>query len=230
MEIDWSVGQVMKALKDNDLNKNTIVIFTSDNGPWLNYGEHAGSALPLREGKGTALEGGQREPCIIWYPDELEAGVEIDIPMMTIDILPTIAHLTKAQLPEKTIDGKNVWDIWTGVSNQSPHEAYYFYYKQNELHGIRQGKWKMYFPHTYRTLNGREGGKGGFPVDYEYNTIENIELYNLEEDISETQNVANENPEVVEKMKKLANDFRKKLGDALTNIEGNENRPVGQIN
>ena len=114
MEIDWSVGQVLQALDTHELEENTLVIFTSDNGPWLSYGDHSGSALPLREGKGTALEGGQREPCIIQYPGKLEAGKEIDIPMMTIDLLPTIAEITGAALPENNIDGKSVWDIWTG--------------------------------------------------------------------------------------------------------------------
>lgn len=227
MEIDWSVGQVLNKLKENNLDKNTLVIFTSDNGPWLNYGRHAGSALPLREGKGTALEGGQREPCIIWFPDKIKGNRVIDVPMMTIDLLPTIAHITEAKLPVHSIDGKSVWEIWTGESNTSPQEAYYFYYHVNELHGIRQGKWKMYFPHSYRTLNGRVGRDDGYPIDYEYNTIEEIELYNLEEDISEKNNVAQKHPEVIEQMQNLADDIRQKLGDALENIEGNENREVG---
>ncbi len=229
MEIDWSVGQVLASLKENDIDDNTIVIFTSDNGPWLSYGEHSGSALPLREGKGTALEGGQREPCIIRYPKKISQGRTIDIPMMTIDILPTIAHITGANLPTKTIDGKNVWDIWNGTSHTSPHEAYYFYYHTNELHGIRYGKWKMYFPHKYRTLNGREGGKHGYPVNYEYNTIDQIELYDLSKDIGETINVANQHPEIVTKIKSLGTNIRVELGDALTNKVGKGNRPVGTI-
>jgi len=230
MEIDWSVGQVLAALKEHNLDENTLVIFTSDNGPWLNYGDHAGCAYPLREGKGTALEGGQREPCIIKYPKKITPGRVIDVPMMAIDILPTIAQITGASLPKYTIDGKNVWNIWTGDSNTSPHEAYYFYYHVNELHGVRFGKWKMYFPHKYRTLNGREGGKDGLPVDYEYNTIENIELYDLSNDISETKNVATEHPKVVAKIKSLGDKIRVKLGDTLRDSIGKENRPIGRIN
>tara|TARA_R110002049_G_scaffold116110_1_gene268451 strand:+ start:9780 stop:11207 length:1428 start_codon:yes stop_codon:yes gene_type:complete len=229
MEIDWSVGQVLATLKENNIDDNTIVIFTSDNGPWLSYGEHAGSADPLREGKGTALEGGQREPCIIRYPKKIKPGRVIDIPMMTIDILPTIAKITGAELPNKKIDGKNIWDIWTGESKESPHEAYYFYYHVNELHGIRYGKWKMYFPHRYRTLNGREGGKNGFPVNYEQKTIDHIELYDLSKDISETINVADENPEVVAKIESLGNKMRAELGDALTNKTGEGTRSIGKI-
>ncbi len=122
MEIDWSVGQILDALKVNELEGNTIVIFTSDNGPWLSYGNHAGSAEPFREGKGTAWEGGQREPFIMKYPNKLKAGRTIDVPVMAIDILPALAAVTNSKLPEKTIDGKNVWSILTGESDVSPQE------------------------------------------------------------------------------------------------------------
>lgn len=230
MEIDWSVGQILASLKENNIDQNTIVIYTSDNGPWLNYGDHSGSALPLREGKGTALEGGQREPCIIYYPNKINSGKSISTPMMNIDILPTIAHITNADLPEKDIDGKNVWDIWTSQETKSPHEAYFFYYHVNELQGIRYQNWKLYFPHKYRTLNGREGGKDGLPVQYEHNIIEEIELYNLDTDISETTNVADDHPEVVERISNLADGMRRKLGDKLTNIKGSDNRAPGMIN
>ena len=229
MEIDWSVGEILAAIKKNNLDDNTLVIFTSDNGPWLSYGEHSGSALPLREGKGTALEGGQREPCIIYFPKKIKGGRTIDVPMMTIDVLPTIANLTGAKLPENKIDGKNIWDIWTGESSQSPHDAYYFYYHQNELHGVRYQNWKMYFPHRYRTLNGREGGKDGLPGPYDYVNIEEIELYDLSIDISETKNVAAENPEVIEKIKLLADGMRDELGDALLEKTGKGNREIGKV-
>ena len=229
MEIDWSVGQILATLKENNIDDNTLVIFTSDNGPWLSYGDHAGSAYPLREGKGTALEGGQREPCIIRYPHKIKSGRVLDLPMMAIDILPTIAEITGAKLPDNKIDGKSVWDIWTGDSNQSPHEAYYFYYHTNELHGIRYGKWKLYFPHKYRSLNGKEGGKSGLPVNYEYNTIDEIELYDLSNDIAEIKNVASANPEIVKKIQSLGDTIRLELGDKLTNQSGVGTRLIGQI-
>lgn len=229
MEIDWSVGQIMNKLKEHQLDKNTIFIFTSDNGPWLNFGNHAGSASPLREGKGTAWEGGQREPCVVSYPNGIEGGRVIDTPMMTIDLLPTIAEITGAKLPELKIDGKSVWDIWTGKSNKSPHDAYFFYYKSNELHGVRYNDWKLYFPHTYRSLNGREGGKDGYPVNYDMNEIDEIELYDLKNDISESKNVADQHPKIVLEIKSLADEMRKKLGDKLLNIEGTENRPAGSV-
>ncbi len=229
MEIDWSVGQILASLKENNLDKNTLVIFTSDNGPWLSYGDHAGSAFPLREGKGTALEGGQREPCIIRYPNKIEPGRVIDVPMMAIDILPTIAEITGAKLPETKIDGKSVWSIWTGESEESPQEAYYFYYHVNELHGIRYGNWKLYYPHTYRSMNGREGGTDGVPADYEYNTIESIELYDLSNDLGETNNVAEVHPEIVEKISALGDSIRLELGDKLTGQEGIGTRMIGEI-
>ncbi len=230
MEIDWSVGQIIKKLKEHQLYENTLFIFTSDNGPWLNFGNHAGSAFPLREGKGTAWEGGQREPTIVSLPKLIKGGKTIDTPMMAIDILPTIAEITGAELPENKIDGKSVFKLLTGKTKQSPQEAYFFYYKKNELHGVRYKNWKLYFPHTYRSLNGREGGLDGYPIKYEMNIVEKIELYNLKQDISEINDVAIQHPEVVEKIKILSDEMRTKLGDKLYNIEGTENRLVGRIN
>lgn len=229
MEIDWSVGQIMEALKKNGIEENTMVIFTSDNGPWLSYGNHAGSALPLREGKGTAWEGGQREPFIIKYPDSLKAGTVIEEPVMAIDLLPTIAEVTGATLPDKTIDGKSTWKLLKGESDESPQEAYFFYYRVNELFGVRYGKWKLYFPHRYRTMDGQEPGKDGQPGQYRYVELDEIELYDLSTDISETKNVAVENPEVVEKIRLLANDMRSRLGDSLLELEGSETREPGRL-
>lgn len=229
MEIDWSVGEIMKALKANNLADNTIVIFTSDNGPWLSYGNHAGSALPFREGKGTAWEGGHREPFIIRYPDVLKGDRTIDTPVMAIDILPTIAELTGSELPVHRIDGKSVLKLLKGTTQESPQEAYYFYYRVNELHGVRYGNWKLYFPHNYRTMEGQQPGKDGLPGNYIHLDIEEIELYDLSNDLGETTNVASDYPEVVEKIKQLANAMRHKLGDSLIELEGTENRPVGTI-
>ncbi|WP_297692783.1 sulfatase [uncultured Eudoraea sp.] len=229
MEIDWSVGQILNALKSHNLDENTVVIFTSDNGPWLSYGNHAGSALPFREGKGTAWEGGHREPFIIRYPAGLKGGRTIDAAVMAIDILPTIAAITGSKLPEAAIDGKSAWELLYGDSKESPQEAYYFYYRVNELHGIRYGKWKLYFPHNYRTMEGQQPGKDGLPGNYVHLDLNEIELYDLSEDLGETTNVAAEYPEVVEEIEQLADAMRKKLGDSLKDIEGTDNRQAGTI-
>lgn len=229
MEIDWSVGQILNTLKSHNLDQNTVVIFTSDNGPWLSYGNHAGSAMPFREGKGTAWEGGHREPFIMRYPDGLKGGRIIDAAVMAIDILPTLAAITGSKLPEAVIDGKSVWELLKGDSNESPQEAYYFYYRVNELHGVRYGKWKLYFPHNYRTMEGQQPGKDGLPGNYVHLDLNEIELYDLSEDLSETTNVAAEYPEVVEEMEQLADLMRKKLGDSLKDMEGTDNRPAGTI-
>ncbi|MDX2248116.1 MAG: sulfatase [Bacteroidia bacterium] len=230
MEIDWSVGQILQALKDNNLDENTLVIFTSDNGPWLNYGRHSGTALPLREGKGTTLEGGVREPTVMRWPGKIPAGQEISKPGMTIDILPTLAGLTGAELPQHPIDGKDIWPIISGDEHaQNPHEAYFFYYNQNELHAVLSGdgRWKLYLPHKYRSLNGREGSDDGLPIPYEMNEM-GLELYDLDNDISETKNVAADHPEIVTQMQQHAEAARAELGDKLTSRTGTGVRPVGE--
>ena len=229
MELDWSVGEIIKSVEQNGLTENTIIIFTSDNGPWLAYGNHSGSALPFREGKGTGWEGGQREPFLIKYPEKIEAGITIDAPVMAIDILPSIAEVTEAALPTNIIDGKSAWSLFTGKTDKSPQEAYFFYYRVNELFGVRYGKWKLYFPHRYRTMNGQEPGKDGLPGNYKMIDLNQIELYNLETDISETKNVATKNPKVVAEIQQLANDMRNRLGDSLLDMEGAENRLPGRI-
>tara|TARA_R110002049_G_scaffold309179_1_gene518020 strand:+ start:32712 stop:34121 length:1410 start_codon:yes stop_codon:yes gene_type:complete len=229
MEIDWSVGKIIEALQKNGLEDNTMIIFTSDNGPWLAYGNHAGSALPFREGKGTAWEGAQREPFVIKYPDKLTPNRTLDTPIMAIDLLPTIAEVTGAQLPNQTIDGVSVWKVLTGESTKSPQEAYFFYYRVNELMGVRYGKWKLYFPHRYRTMNGQEPGKDGLPGEYRMVDMTEIELYDVTQDVSEIKNVAAQHPEVVEKIKNLADGMRAQLGDALTDVIGSENREPGKL-
>ena len=228
MEIDWSVGEILRTLKEEGIDDNTLVVFTSDNGPWLSYGDHSGSAYPLREGKGTAWEGGQREPCIIRYPEKLEGGKTIKVPSMNIDLLPTIAEMVGVT-PPGHIDGKSMWKLWKGESESSPQQAYYFYYHTNELHAIRYRNWKLYFPHRYRTLSGRPGGTGGFPADYDYVNLDSIELYDLSNDIGETKNIFNLYPSVVDTLLKISDLARADMGDNLTDQVGNGTRKAGQI-
>lgn len=226
MEIDWSVGQILDTLRKHHLENNTLVIFTSDNGPWLSYGDHAGSAGPLREGKGTMFDGGCRESCVMWWPGKIPAGASCSVPAMTIDILPTVAHLIGAELPDHKIDGKNIWPLMAGEPDAvSPHEAYFFYWGR-QLQAVRSGRWKLHFPHDYRTLAGRPGGKDGIPANYSQGRIE-LSLFDLDNDIGETTNVADQHPEVVQRLQHLADEMRKDLGD--NNTKGNGIRPAGKI-
>lgn len=232
MEIDWSVGQVMQALEKHGLTDNTLLIFTCDNGPWLSYGNHAGSAAPLREGKGTCWEGGTRVPCIMRLPGQIPADVTNDRMAMTIDLLPTIAHLAGAELPARQIDGLNVWPLLANqVEARNPHEAYYFWYANNQLQALTSGDghWKLLLPHKYRTLAGRPGGQDGLPVKYETRDIAVPELYDLTADISETINVAQSHPDVVQRLLSLADKARKELGDTLTKHEGRGVRAPGRL-
>lgn len=228
MEVDWSVGRILDTLRKHELDRRTWVIFTSDNGPWLSYGDHAGSAAPLREGKGTMFDGGCREPTLMWWPGTIPAGTVCHQPAMTIDILPTVAHLVGAELPEHKIDGQNIWPLVVGEPDaQSPQEAYYFYWG-HELHAVRMGRWKLHFPHAYRTLAGRPGGTGGQPVPYEQGKI-GLELFDLETDPGEATNVLEQHPEVAARMKELADRMRADLGDSLTKRKGTGAREPGRL-
>jgi len=218
MEIDWSVGEVMRALERHGLAEKTLVIFTSDNGPWLSYGDHAGSAGPLREGKGTCWEGGTRVPCIMRWPGQIPAGTKSASMLMTIDLLPTIAKLTGAAVPEHKIDGLDAWPLITGAPGaKNPHDAYAFYYENNQLQAVTtgDGRWKLHLPHTFRTLAGRPGGTGGVPVQYEQTKIEHPLLFDLEADAAETKDVSAAQPEIVQRLLAFAETMRADLGDTL---------------
>ena len=229
-EIDWSVGEVLAALKRNGLDEKTLVIFTSDNGPWLSYGEHAGSAGPLREGKGTNWEGGTRVPCLMRWPGKIPAATTSGDMLMTIDLFPTIAKLIGGELPAHKIDGLDVWPVIAGESGaKNPHPAYFFYYETNQLQAVLSGdgRWKLQLPHTYRTLDGQPVAKGGVPAKYRQRKLEQAELYDLQNDVSETTNVAAMNPEIVKRLDAFAEIAREDLGDALTNRAGTGVRGAG---
>jgi arylsulfatase A-like enzyme len=228
MEIDWSVGQILAALKKHGLDERTLVIFTSDNGPWLSYGDHAGSAGPLREGKGTTWDGGQREPCLMRWPGRIPAGAVCREPAMTIDVLPTVVRLAGAELPGHRIDGLDIWPLMSAQPGaRSPHEAYYFYWDRH-LQAVRAGRWKLHFPHPYRTLAGKPGGTGGKPAPYSQAQTP-LALYDLEQDPGETTDVADRHPEVVGRLKALAEKAREDLGDSAVKRQGKGVRPPGRI-
>lgn len=228
MELDWSVGQIFDTLRKHGLERDTMVVFTSDNGPWLSYGDHAGSAAPHREGKGTMFDGGCRVPCVMWWPGRIPAGTKCSTPAMTIDLLPTIAHLTGAKLPDHPIDGRNIWPLIAGEPGAaSPHEAYYFYWG-NELQAVRMGRWKLHFPHAYRTLAGQPPGSGGTPSKYTQDKI-GLSLFDLESDPGETTDVAGQHPDVVARIQSLADKMRADLGDSARKQEGSGRREPGRL-
>jgi arylsulfatase A-like enzyme len=220
MELDWSVGEVLSTLKELGLEDDTLVLFTSDNGPWISYGDHAGSSGPLREAKGTTWDGGVRVPFIARWPGRIPESTVCREPAMTIDILPTIAGLLGGELPPLPIDGKDIWPLLSAEPGAaSPQEGYYFY-QGNRLEAVRSGRWKLHFPHRYRTLSGREGGTGGIPVPYEQ-TETGLALFDLVADPGERLNRAEEHPEVVNRLTALAEAF-----DA--DLQGNR-RPRGEV-
>ncbi|WP_372652172.1 sulfatase [Draconibacterium sp.] len=186
-ELDWSMGQILQTLQELELDENTLVVFTSDNGPWNLKNGHGGSAFPLRGFKFDTYEGGMREPMIAQWKGKIPPGTVCCEVASTIDLLPTIAHITGAKLPERTIDGKNIYPLLTNEPGaQSPHDAF-FYYKDTTLQAVRSGEWKLR----------EEKGK--------------TELFNLKDDISEQNNMAPENQELVQLLKNKMVEFDQDL-------------------
>lgn len=234
MEIDWSVEQVMKTLKKNGLDKNTLVIFTSDNGPWLTFGDHSGSAGGLREGKQTSFEGGQRVPCIMWWKGVIPPGEVNPQLASTLDILPTLCDITKANLPEEKIDGVSILSLMKGEVKSSPRKHLYYYYGNNptktlnNLEAVRDNRFKLVFPHTYVKNEGSRLGKGGFPGKSEKGEV-GMALYDLRLDPGERFDVKDQYPQKVAELSALAEKMRQDLGDNLTKISPKNQRLVGKI-
>ncbi len=226
-EIDWSVGQILDAVKRAKLDNDTLVIFTSDNGPWMSYGNHAGSPGPFRESKGTSFEGGVRVPFVARWPGRITKGAVGRLPAMTIDLLPTLAKLAGAPVStERIIDGRDMWPLMAGQPNaRAPHDALYFYWG-SELHAVRSGRWKLHLPHPYQSLDG--AGNDGSPGRYVRKEIP-LSLFDLEKDAGETTNVADRNPAVVKRLLEHAERARDDLGDSLTKRAGRNVRPAGRM-
>lgn len=226
MELNWSLEQIMKTLDEEKLADNTILIVTSDNGPWLNFGNHAGSSGGFREGKLTTFEGGTRVPLWIRWPGKVEAGGINSMLMTNMDILPSIASATGAALPKKPIDGINFLSAWTGKLKDSPREIFYYYYHKNSLEAVRYKHWKLTLPHpsiSYALL-GKDGSSG------KADRIEvPLALYDLARDPGEDHDVQQNYPDVVKKMLELAEQEREDLGDEITNREGKNVRKAAMI-
>ena len=225
-ELDWSVGEILAALKRNGLDENTLVIFTSDNGPWAEYGDHAGSAGPLRGSKQTAFEGGMREAFIARWPKKIPAGSVSQTPLMTIDLLPTLAKLAGAKVPQdRIIDGRDIWPVLSGKQKKGEiHDALYFYWGY-ELHAVRSGKWKLHLPHSTKEIP--VPGQGGQPGASQPLQVP-MSLFDLEKDAGETTNVADQHPEIVQKLMPFVARARADLGDSLLKLEGKNIRPTGK--
>ena len=213
-EVDWSVGRVMDTLRELKLDQRTLVIFTSDNGPWLTMGTNGGVATPLRGGKTTTWEGGVREPTIAWWPGAIAAGSSNDAVMANFDLLPTFASLAGATLPQdRKIDGANLWPLLSGQSSAPVHEAFY-YFNGNRLEAVRSGPWKL-------AIHDQGGGAGAKKA-----AGQPLRLYNLNADIGETKDVAAQNPEVVQRLEKRVAEMDADLGASK---QGPGVRPPGRV-
>ena len=206
MEIDWSVGEIMGALEEAGVGDDTVVVFTSDNGPWISYGNHAGKT-PYREAKGTGFDGGTRSACLMRYPNGIPAGEISHQAFCSVDFLPTFAKLVEADLPDYSIDGVDVWDIVTCQPDATNSHVYYPVSTARNFDGVvsGDGKWKLHLPHGYRTL--AEAGNDGEPGRYDTAHIE-LSLFDMENDPYETTNVIDEYPEVAQELRALAEKHR----------------------
>ncbi len=214
-EVDWSVGQVMDTVRELKLSEKTLVIFTSDNGPWLIKGTDGGSAKPLRGGKGSTWEGGVRVPTIAWWPGKIAAKSACDVVAGTIDLLPTFVALAGGKVPaEPVIDGRDISPLLFGKSQESPREAHYYFGGYN-LQAVRQGPWKLAIAPQ----------NDPFDKSTAEASKTNPRLYNLDTDIGETTNVADKNPDVVAKLTKLA----AKMNDEIGSKAPTARRPAGVV-
>ena len=228
MEIDWSVGEVLKALEKSGAASNTIVVLTSDNGPWINYGDHAGSTGGLREGKGTTFEGGQRVPCIVWWPGTTPAGTICNQLASSIDLLPTFAEIAGTPLPAKQIDGVSIRSLFEGVPDAAPRTSFLFYYRKNSLEAVRDGHYKLVFAHPGRSYEAFPPGNGGRPGKVAEGHEFPLALYDMRRDPGERYDVQNQHPEVVEELMRIADAAREDLGDDLRGMPGRNRRPAGR--
>lgn len=228
-ELDWHVGEVLSALKEKGLDRNTMVVFMSDNGPWL----PAGSAWPLRGSKFNTFEGGHRVPSLARWPGQIAPGHVSDKLCSTMDIFPTIARLAGAELPkDRVIDGIDISPILRGEKGAKEHDELY-YYNGLSLEVIRDRKWKLHLPrepHTRVYWAKTPGYEGMAQLDTPV-------LYDLEEDVGERTDVSTQHPDVVRRMLALADKAREELGDwdrggrdrkKLLDFKGNPNQPARQ--
>ena len=224
-ELDWSTGEVLRALERTGNARRTLFLFTSDNGPWLPYGNHAGSTGGLRGAKGTTFEGGVRVPCIAWWPGKVPSGRVESGFWSTLDVLPTLVALTGAAPPKLPVDGLDASALLLG-RGPSPRTSMGFWWGR-ELQAVRVGTWKLHFPHAYRTLEGPPGKDGKRVADGNGRT--GLALFDLAKDPAEQQDVAAAHPKVVAELEAFAATARRELGDTATKVRGDglRNLPAG---
>ncbi|MGJ8655203.1 MAG: sulfatase family protein [Akkermansiaceae bacterium] len=223
LELDHSVGRLHKAVEEAGIANNTLIIFLSDNGP-----ARFGSAKPLSGGKYVTMEGGMRVPAIFTWPTKIPPSQQSDAMITSMDLLPLFTHLAGAKLPDdRTIDGKNIIDILTGKTTQSPHK-YFYYYNGLNLQAIRNEQWKLHFPRTAEDQPywAKKGG-GGNPKKI-HTTLKSPMLFNLDTDPAEKNNLISQHPEIVTELTKQATHIRKEIGDIHTT--GTHQRPHGLVN
>ena len=228
MELDWSLGEIIKTLEKNSILENTIIIFTSDNGPWLNFGNHAGNTAGLREGKGTVFEGGQRVPTIVSWPRIIKKSTISNSLASSIDILPTIAEIVNGKLPDHTIDGVSILSTLKGHET-SPRDHFFYYYKTNRLEAVRKDHWKLILPHNSRSYENVIPGMDGHGGKYARLVVD-YSLYNLRRDPGERYNVIEKYPEITQVLKDLAEKARDDMGDNATERQGKNTREPGRVN
>ncbi len=227
MEIDWSVGEVLKALRESGLEENTLVVLTSDNGPWANYGNHAGSAAGLREAKAVTFDGGNRVPCFMYWKGKIEPGTTCNKLASNIDLFPTVAELSSSPLPQRKIDGVSLVPLLSGVEGANPRESFVYYFNRNDLEAVTDGSFKLVFPHKYRTYEAFAPGNDGQPGKLTQAEVTKNELYDLRRDPGERYDVIAEYPDRADRLMKIADAMREELGDALTGKEGTQRREAG---
>lgn len=221
-EIDWSVGEILQTLKETKLDQQTLVIFFSDNGPWLVKGENGGSAFPLRNGKTSSYEGGFRVPCVMWGPGILKSSGRVsDEILSAIDFLPTFAALAGIDYqPAKPIDGHNAMDLIVGQAEAKSPWDHFFFYFGTELHGVRENQYKLRAQNILRNED-----------IYRHDQFDNAPiaeaLYDLNRDLSEQKSVLIDHSDVQAHLESLLDSERAVLGDTLKGLKGSENRAPG---
>jgi len=218
-ELDHSTGRIMQAIRDAGIDDNTLVVFTSDNGP-----TRAGSTGGLRGGKYCTMEGGHRVPGIFRWPGHIAPGQVSDITLTSMDLLPLFCTLAGVEIPsDRTIDGKNILPVLFGQTAESPHKFLY-YYNGTNLQAVREGHWKLHLPRTTKDQpfwSNKPAPSKGFV------TLKQRQLFNLESDVSEKHNVTDRYPEVVARLQKQAEIIRRELGDVRTT--GTDQRKINLV-